>query len=429
MITMARSPIGFLSYRAITAALSPVVPMILRRRAGRGKEDQARFNERLGLDLPPRPDGSLVWVHGASVGECIAALPLIEALLQEEHRNVLVTSGTVSSAKIMQERLPPRALHQFVPIDTPSATARFLDHWRSDAGLFVDSDIWPNLVFGAKARGIKLALVNARMSERSLAGWSWAPKTAAVLLSAFDICLAQDEEIAERFRRLGAQNVRAIGSLKADAPPLPADPHQLAALCGVIAGRPILLAAQTHPGEDETILPAHDVLRQTIPDLLTIIVPRHVERGPEIAMLCGARPVRRRSLGEMPTSDVAVYVADTMSELGLFYRLASFAFVGGSLVRHGGQNPLEPARLGCAVLTGPYTFNFATAYDAILHAQGLGIVRSSAAIAEIARRLIRDPAEAKALGAAAATAAAKLGGAVIKTVAAVEQLLAPNAFA
>lgn len=426
---MARSPIGFLSYRAITTALSPVVPMILRRRAGRGKEDQARFNERLGLALPPRPDGSLVWVHGASVGECIAALPLIEALLQEEHRNVLVTSGTVSSAKIMQDRLPPRALHQFVPIDTPSATARFLDHWRPDAGLFVDSDIWPNLVFGAKARGIKLALVNARMSERSLAGWSWAPKTAAVLLSAFDICLAQDEEIAERFRRLGAQNVRAIGSLKADAPPLPADPHQLAALCGVIAGRPILLAAQTHPGEDETILPAHDVLRQTIPDLLTIIVPRHVERGPEIAMLCGARPVRRRSLGEMPTSDVAVYVADTMSELGLFYRLASFAFVGGSLVRHGGQNPLEPARLGCAVLTGPYTFNFATAYDAILHAQGLGIVRSSAAIAEIARRLIRDPAEAKALGAAAATAAAKLGGAVIKTVAAVEQLLAPNAFA
>ncbi len=245
----------------------------------------------------------------------------------------------------MRERLPARAIHQFVPIDTPAATARFLDHWQPQAGLFVDSDMWPNLILGAKARNVELALVNARMSERSFDGWRWAPKTAATLLSAFDICLAQDDEIADRFRKLGAHDVRGtIGSLKADAPPLPADPGDLSALQQAIMGRPVLLAAQTHPGEDETILPVHDTLRQTIPSLLTIIVPRHVERGPEIAMLCGARAARRRALGELPLGDTAVYIADTMGELGIFYRLALFAFVGGSLVRHGGQNPLEPAR-------------------------------------------------------------------------------------
>jgi 3-deoxy-D-manno-octulosonic-acid transferase len=424
---MARPPIGFMSYRAFTAMLSPAVPILLRRRAGHGKEDQARVNERLGLDLSPRPEGRLIWIHGASVGECIAALPLIESLLERQGRNVLVTSGTVSSAKIMHERLPSRALHQFVPIDTPSATARFLDHWRPDIGLFVDSDIWPNLVLGAKSRGVKLALVNARMSERSLAGWSWAPKTAAALLSAFDLCLAQDEEIAARFRQLGARDVRAIGSLKADAPPLAADSHQLGELRAAIRGRPVLLAAQTHPGEDETILPAYDRLRQAIPDLLAIIVPRHVERGPEIAMLCGARPMRRRSLGEMPLAGTSIYIADTMGELGLFYRATNFAFVGGSLVRHGGQNPLEPARLNCAVLAGPNTFNFTAAYDAINRAQGLGLVRSSTDIAEIARRLLDSPGKAKSLGMAAAAAAATLGGAVAKTVTSVEQLLAANA--
>jgi 3-deoxy-D-manno-octulosonic-acid transferase len=327
----------------------------------------------------------------------------------------------------MRERLPSRALHQFVPVDTPSATARFLDHWRPDVGLFVDSDIWPNLVLGARQRGVKLALVNARMSERSLAGWSWAPKTAAALLSAFDLCLAQDEEIAARFRKLGAGDVRTIGSLKADAPPLSADPIQLDALRAAIGARPVLLAAQTHPGEDETILPAYDTLRQALPDLLAIIVPRHVERGPEIAMLCGGRSHRRRALHEMPATGTSVYIADTMGELGLFYRLALFAFVGGSLVRHGGQNPLEPARLGCAVLAGPHTFNFTAAYDAINRAQGLGVVHSSAEIADTARRLLNSPSGAKSLGMAAASAAATLGGAVEKTVACIEQLLAAHA--
>jgi 3-deoxy-D-manno-octulosonic-acid transferase len=421
---MARGAIGYRAYRLATVVLTPVVPLFLRWRAGRGKEDRARTHERLGRDLPARPEGTLIWVHGASVGECTAALPLIDALLKDESRHVLVTSGTVTSAKLMAERLPPRALHQFVPVDLPSATARFLDHWRPDAGLLVDSDIWPNLVLGAAERGVKLVLVNARMSERSYKRWRWAPKTAAALLSAFDICLAQDEEIAARFRNLGARDVRAVGSLKADAQPLAADPQKLAALKFAIGNRPVLLAAQTHPGEDETILPASDALRQTIPNLLTILVPRHVERGPVLHMLCDMRASKRRALDELPAPDTLVYIADTIGELGLFYRLAAFAFVGGSLIRHGGQNPIEPALLDRAVLAGPHTFNFTTAYEAIFRAQGTGLVHSSTEIAQIAQRLLQDPAEARRLGDAAASAVATLGGAVPETVATIEHLLA-----
>ncbi len=420
-------PLGLLAYRCTTALLSPVVPVFLRQRAARGKEDPERTDERLGIAAVPRPDGTLIWVHGASVGECVAALPLIETLLEKPNCNVLVTSGTVSSARIMKQRLPERALHQFVPVDTPSATARFLDYWRPDAGLFVDSDIWPNLIQGAKARGTKLALVNARMSARSFDGWRWARGTAGALLSAFDLCLAQDEEIAARFRTLGTRDVRVAGSLKADAPPLSADPVKLERLRRAVAGRPVLLAAQTHPGEEETILPAHDALRTAFPDLLTIIVPRHVERGNAIAMLCGTRPTRRRASGDEPAPDTAVYIADTMGELGLFYRLTAFAFVGGSLVRHGGQNPLEPARLNCAVLAGPHTFNFNSAYEAIFRAQGLGLVTSSRDIVTLAERLLGDPAAARTLGEAACAGAATLGGAVAKSALAVEALLGNHA--
>lgn len=421
---MDRTPFGIMAYRLATAALSPAAPLLLRRRILRGKEHSERTDERLGIASRPRPEGRLVWVHGASVGECVAALPLVDAMLARECCNVIVTSGTVTSAKVMSERLPARVIHQFVPVDTPAATASFLDHWKPQVGLFVDSDIWPNLVLGAKQRGVRMALINARMSQRSFQSWRMAPATASTLLSAFESCLAQDEEIADRFRALGARDVRIIGNLKADAPPLPADDGKLEALRQTIGTRPVLLAAQTHPGEEETILPAHDALRRTFADLLTIIVPRHPSRGADIAMLCGSRGWRLRSSGDNPTTDTAVYIADTMGELGLFYRLARFAFVGGSLIRHGGQNPLEPARLNCAVLAGPHTFNFTSAYKAIFDAQGIGRVNTAVEIATVAEALLMDPAKALTLGQAAASGACSLSGAVAKTIEIVEKLFA-----
>src|SRR5215471_3634579 len=408
-------PLGLRAYRAATAVAAPVVPLFLRRRTLLGKEHPTRRGERFGLAQLRRPDGPLVWVHGASVGECIAALPIIEALIAEKKANVLVTSGTVASATLMQTRLPASAIHQFVPVDTPQATSRFISHWRPDIGLFVDSDLWPNLIVGAHASGTKLILVNARISERSFRTWLWAPKSARALLAAFDICLAQSDEFALRFRKLGCGDVRVTSSLKADAPPLQADANALAQIRDAIGKRPVFVAAQTHPGEDETILPAHDRLRAEFPELLTIIVPRHIERGSDIAMLCGDRPARQRSKGELPAKDTSVYVADTMNELGLFYRLGGFAFVGGTLVPIGGHNPLEPARLHRAVLAGPHVANSRISYEAIFAAQGEGLVSSAGDIVAMARKLLAHPDEAARLGDAAASAASQLGGAVRQT--------------
>ena len=416
-----KAPIGLAAWRLLAGLAAPLAPLLLRQRASRGKEDRARLNERLGIAGMARPDGRLIWVHGASVGESLSALPLIEKLLADGAK-VLVTSGTVTSATIMKQRLPKGALHQFVPLDTPRAVARFLDHWRPDAGLFVESDLWPNLILGARARRVRLALVNARISARSAHRWRFAKKSMAALLGAFDVVLAQDEDFAARFRALGAPKVQVAGSLKADAPPLAANDAALAALRHAIGARPVLLAAQTHPGEDETILPAHDLLRMQFPDLLTILVPRHIERAHDLAMLCGTRSNKRRSSGEPITADTAIYIADTLGEMGLFYRLATFCFVGGTLVPLGGHNPLEPAALHCAVLAGPHTANAASAYDAVLSAQGFGRVHNSADIVREAKRLLQDRDVAAQAGEAAARGGATLSGAVDRTITALKTM-------
>lgn len=415
-------PLGLMTWRLLTAALSPLARLLLRERAARGKEDWTRLNERLGVSGLARPEGRLVWVHGASVGESLSALPLIEKLLEAGDTNVLVTSGTVTSAAMMSQRLPQGAVHQFVPLDTPGAVARFLDHWKPDCGLFVESDLWPNLILAARARGVKLAMVNARISAASAERWNWAPKSAAALLSGFDMVLAQDEDIAARFKKLGARKVEVVGSLKADAPPLPVDEEALRAMRQVIGKRPVLLAAQTHPGEDETVLPAHDLLRAAFPDLLTILVPRHTARGGDLEMLCGTRAARRRSTGGQVSDQTAIYIADTMGELGLFYRLAPFCFLGGTLVPLGGHNVLEPAQLHCAVLAGPHTQSAPRAFAAVLESQGFGRIASSAELAREAGRLLADPAAARDAGDAAARGAARLSGAVTRTLQALKAL-------
>jgi 3-deoxy-D-manno-octulosonic-acid transferase len=421
---MATESLALFAYRCATSALTPAVPLLLRERVLRGKEDRGRIRERLGFASRSRPDGQLVWIHGASVGECTSVLPLIEALLNDADRYVLVTSGTTTSAKLMDERLPYCALHQFAPVDTPAGIRRFLDHWRPSVGLFVDSEIWPNMVVGAAARNIPLALINGRMSERSYAGWRRMPKMASALLANYRICLMQDAEAAERLQILGAHNVQVSGNLKADAPPLPVNAEDLAQMQRAVDNRPILLAASTHPGEEETLLPAHDNLKRRLPNLLSIVVPRHPERGGDIAILSGGRNVARRSDGALPTAETDVYIADTMGELGLFYRLAPCAFVGGSLVPHGGQNPLEAARLGRGVLSGPHTANFATEYARIFAAQGVGRVGSAGDIARLAGEWIAEPKTAHQMGKAAAEAAASLAGATETARQTVEALLA-----
>lgn len=420
-------PFSLRVYRYATRALEPIAPLALERRARRGKELPDRLKERLGYSTRSRPDGELLWIHAASVGECLSVQGLIAALLAKPSRTVLLTSGTVTSAALMASRLPEHVIHQFVPVDTPAAVTRFLNHWRPDAAFFVDSEIWPNMLLGARARNIRLGLVNGRMSKRSYEGWRKAPGAAKALLSLYDICLVQDDDTGCRLSALGARSVTVTGSLKADAPPLPVEEDDYHRLSQALRNRKILLAASTHDGEEALILAAHDILRHDFPSLLTIIVPRHPDRGTELLALCGPRTARLRSQSKTVDADVEIYIADTMGELGLFYRLVPFAFVGGSLVPHGGQNPLEAVKLGAAVLSGPYTDNFALSYDTIFAAQGKGRISSADELCRLVRDLFQDSNALAHMRDAAGRAIGPLTGALERTRQAVENLLENHA--
>lgn len=410
-------------YRGLTGALAPAVPALLHSRVRRGKEDPRRLAERHGVSSLPRPSGTLIWIHAASVGESMAAVTLVLRLLEKPARSVLVTTGTVTSAELMGQRLPPRAFHQYVPVDVIGSVTRFLDHWRPDLALFVESELWPNLLLETRRRNISLALVNARLSPRSFAGWQRLPGFARRVFSVFDVCLAQDEAVAHRLTGLGARNVRVGGNLKADAPPLPADESVLASLRAAIGARPVFLAASTHAGEDDAVLDSARAVKQF--EALTIIVPRHPERGPDIEALAQMRGFSclRRHNAALPTSETDVYVADTVGELGLFYRLARAAFLGGSLIPHGGQNPLESARLSVPVIAGPHTANFEDIYRLLFDAQGCGRIGSAGQLSQTARDFLRDPAEARRIGELARNCAESLSGALALTVQTAEHLL------
>lgn len=383
-------------YRGLTIVGAPAVRLYLDRRRAAGKEDPHRQSERLGHASEPRPPGPLVWLHAASVGEANSVLTLIARLLEvRADLTVLMTTGTVTSAELMARRLPRRAIHQYVPVDLPDAVRRFLDHWRPDLVLWTESEIWPNLLAGVRDRRIPAALVNARLSQRSFGRWSMAGGFAAGLLGAFRLILAQTEGDADRLRRLGAGSVSSVGNLKFSAEPPPAADEPLAALRAACGDRPVWLYASSHPGEEEIAARAHDALAARLPGLLTVIAPRHVQRGADVAGLLRERGLgaARRADGALPGAGHGAYVADTMGELGLFYRLAPVVCMGGSFVEHGGQNPVEPAQLGCAVLYGPHMWNFAE-ITRQLEAEG-GALKIAAAdgLPGAVERLLSDPAE------------------------------------
>ncbi|MBI1238882.1 MAG: 3-deoxy-D-manno-octulosonic acid transferase [Alphaproteobacteria bacterium] len=397
-------------YRLLSIAAAPIAPVVLQRRLARGKESADRLDERYGIAKLARPRAPLVWLHGASVGEALSALPLMEAMRRErDDLAVLLTTGTVTSSQLMAERLPPYAIHQFVPVDSLPFVRRFIAHWKPDLALWLESELWPNLLTETAARGVPLLLVNARMSARSHRGWARARSLSRRLLKNFTGVIAQDEASAARLSDLGAEAVAVSGSLKTAAEPLPADDKALAALQSAIGARPVLLAASTHAGEDEIVLEAHRIIARTIPDLLTIIVPRHPERGEAVATLAEGVGLAsaRRSACALPLEKTQTYVADTLGELGLFYRLADLAFIGGSLVAHGGQNPYEPARLACPILHGPHVMNFEPAYRALVAAKGSGEVASAEGLASAAARLLGDPAARSQMAERAAQALAR----------------------
>jgi 3-deoxy-D-manno-octulosonic-acid transferase len=314
---------------------------------------------------------------------------------------VLLTTGTVTSQALLDQRIPAQGLsgdvlHRFAPLDVPSWVGRFLSHWRPDAACFVESELWPNQLAACQAMGIPLMLVNARMSDRSFGRWQHVPGLARRLLGAFARVQARGDKDAERLIALGATHVESLGDLKFAAPPLPVDQAELGRMRQVLGGRPVWFAASTHPGEEALVAGVHQGLAPHYPGLLTIIAPRHPERGPSLAVELDAP---RRGAGQDPPTGAGIWIADTIGELGLWYRLAPIAFVGRSLLPPGGgQNPLEPARLGCAIAVGPHTGNFSDHVGLLREAGGLVEVAGTAALARFVSGMLDNPGQQRHLG-------------------------------
>lgn len=422
--------LALFAYRQVAQWLEPLAPRLLDARVKSGKEDPARVDERLGITAHPRPDGPLVWLHGVSVGETLSLLPLVQRLTADRPElTLLVTSGTVTSARLLAERLPKGVIHQFAPVDGPRAVSRFLDHWRPSAGIFVESELWPNLILQAKARGVRLALVSARITEKTAEGWGRVPAAARRLLDAFDLILPQDETSTARITKLGGR-VDGDVNLKLSGGPLPHDKGAFARISAAIGDRPVVVAASTHPGEELFLVRALDALSARI---CLVLLPRHPERGPEISGLLTrdgyAHAVRSR--GEALTRDTDIYLADTLGEMGLFLRLADVVIMGGSFAPLldqpvvGGHNPLEPARLAKPVLSGPDATNWEEVAATLKARHALAVVRSPSELAETVESLLADPAQARAMGERAKKAAAEAGAGLDRLMAALGPLLPP----
>lgn len=407
-------------YRTLTTLGAPLIDFYLERRLRRGKEDPVRFPERKGIPGRARPAGPLVWLHAASVGEAVSMLAVVEALQGRNGLTVLVTTGTVTSAAMMAERLPEGAIHQFVPVDRTAWVRRFLDHWRPDLALWVESEFWPNLLNETARRKIPLVLLNGRISERSYRRWSKMPGFIGELLSGFVLCLGQTDADAQRLADLGAARTACYGNLKFAAPVLPADPEELAALLRALGDRPRWLAASTHAGEEALAARVHKALN--IRDLVTIIVPRHPNRGAEILaelVALDSRTTLRSRGGPIEN----IYIADTMGELGLFYRAAPLVLMGKSLIGQGGQNPLEPARLGASVLFGPHMGNFADISSRMIEAGAASKVAGEGDLVAALAERIADPARVEAEGKKAQSFASAEDGVLAAVIEAIEPLL------
>lgn len=349
--------------------------------------DPARLPERFGQPTQPRPEGPLIWLNAASVGELVSVFDLMQDMQAETGAAVLVTTMTQTSAQLAARRLPQGAIHQFIPVDTPAAVRGFLDHWRPDLACFVESDIWPRLVLESQARDIPLALINARPSSSR----KKAPKTMGYLLSCFDRFTAQDDETTAQLRalHLAPARIATTGDLKSAAAPLPCDARILAELQAQLGARPLWLAASTHPGEEEQVLEAHKLVLAQHPQQILTLIPRHPERGAEIANLLESKgfSFSSRSRGQLITPQTQVYLADTLGEMGVFFTLAPLAFMGASFTDEGGHNPFEPAQLGCAVLHGPKVKNFANDYNILDETGAAFCVQTPQALAAQVLRL------------------------------------------
>lgn len=353
--------IGLFLYQFLFILCLPIGALFFIVRFIKDKEDHQRWPERWGIPGHIRPEGKLIWMHGASVGECLSMLPLIHRLLEKDEKlHIMVTSGTVTSARLMATRLPERAFHHYLPVDVPGATTRLIRHFKPQAAYWFESEFWPTTLNAFKKAGVPLILLNGRISDRSFARWQKHPKFIKMMLSCFALTLGQSEEDRRRLEVLGSPSTACVGNIKCAAPASPFDPQELENMKAQIGNRPCWCGASTHHNEEEQLADVALSLKEDFPNLLTISVPRHPNRADEIQKMFESKgmKVARRSRGEEITNEVQVYLADTIGEMGLLYQLAPLVFVGGSLIDFGGQNMLEPMYWSRVVFVGPHTQNF-----------------------------------------------------------------------
>lgn len=382
-------------YNTLISILYPlVIKRYIKKRREQGKEDLKRFHERLGHPQLKRPDGRLIWFHGASVGESISMLPLINKLLEiypESH--IMVTTGTTTSADIMSKRLPERAFHQYLPIDNPFFTTRFVRHWHPDLVLWFESDFWPAMLSSIKRKNIPLVLVNGRISNKSFKRWQQFDFISKELLGCFTFCLGQSEEDTYRLRVLGAKDSMCLGNIKFAGLPIPVDENKKVEITNQINGRPVWCVSATHEDEECKIGRFLKKLGETIPGLLTIIAPRHPNRGSEIKQKLIENyglNIALRSAGEPITAETEVYLADTIGEMGIWYNLCPLVFIGGSLIPHGGQNFMEPSRMRDAVVVGPHMHNFTEAMSRAKKADAIMQVNDVLELEELITSLLTN---------------------------------------
>jgi 3-deoxy-D-manno-octulosonic-acid transferase len=415
-------------YRGLSYAVAPLLRCFLEKRKSHGKEHPDRFKERFGQPSQNRPAGAIVWLHAASVGEAISVLSLVNKINREyPSLSILMTTGTVTSAAIMAERLPKNIIHQFIPVDQPLWIQSFMDHWQPDLVLWVESEFWPNLLRAITTRKIPIVLINARISPNSFRKWQRVPRTISRLLSCFSVCLAQSDQDADKLIQLGANTVRVPGNLKYAADPLPVDDGMLTALWNIVSTRPVWIAASTHKGEEEPVANAHYAIAENHPGLLTIIVPRHPIRGKEIAISLAnlGLTVSLRSENKPVQPETQIYIADTVGELGLFYRISPIAFIGGTLIPHGGQNMLEAAKLECAIIHGPSTSNFSSITNEISEVDGAIEIQNGVELAVAVSNLLNDEKRRKEQISAALGVAKSQNSILDKIIEELEPFLAP----
>ena len=378
-------PLTIKLYRFLSHAVIPFSWIIIIYRALRNKEDLQRVKERLGKSRI-RDESEYIWIHAASVGELLSILPLSKKLLENNYK-ILISTTTLTSANLFKSTFPKNILHQYIPYDTPIYANRFLSNWNINQAIFVESEIWPNMILECKQKNIPLLLVNARLTEKSFNRWKLFRKSIKYLLNIFEFTIPQNKETLKRLEELGAKNNLYFGNIKHDAKKLPINNERLNKIEESILGKNLLLATSTHQGEEEVVFSLFSKLKDKIDNLLLIIAPRHPERRMFIFNLSKkynfkAHQIKFLSKEEFPDKETKLFIYDKIGELGELYDIAPYVILGGAFKNLGGHNPIEPARFGTAIFSGSNFFNFNDDFNNLINS-GAAMIYNEDTISEL----------------------------------------------